>query len=140
MARRTSFNMYRLILDNHIKILTRLNVDSANICNIDETGIITTVQKPNKVVKRRSFRQFGRITSAERGSFLRMALAVNGTGNDVSPFLIFPKLRYRPHFVRDVQIGCDSLVYPSGWMAESGFMEISFNNYVFVFLKLKLFI
>lgn len=42
---------------------------------MDETDI-TTVQKPNKIVVSKGFKQIGRITSAERGILVTLAFAI----------------------------------------------------------------
>lgn len=91
LARCTSFKKYiaNLFVDKLGKVLNRLNLTAGDIWNIDQTGI-TTVQKPDRVIARRGFRQIGRITSAETWSLVTMGLAVNATENSVPPFLIFP--------------------------------------------------
>lgn len=68
------------------------------------------------------FREIGRITSAERGSLVTVALLVNATGNIVFPVFLFPRVHYKPHFIRDYPISRGDDVYPSGWMTESGFL------------------
>lgn len=76
LARAFSFNKINVqkCFDNLKVILNRHSFSPGNIYNIDETGI-TTVQKSNKIVARKGFKQIGRITSAERGTlvtYLRM--------------------------------------------------------------------
>lgn len=71
---------------------------------MDETGV-TTVQKPNKVVAKRGFKQIGAITLAERETLVTLAAAVSGGGNSVLPFLVFPRVHFKNHFIRDGPIG-----------------------------------
>ena len=124
LARCTSFNKHNtgLFFDNLNNVLSRLKVTAKDIWNIDETGV-TTVQKPDRIVARRSFRQIGRVTSAERGSLVTMALAVSAIGNSVPPFFVFPRVNYKEHFVRDGPAGCSGDAHPSGWMTENGFLK-----------------
>lgn len=60
---------------------------------MDETGV-TTVQKPNRVIAGRGFKQIGRITSAERGALVTMAVAVSAAGNSIPPFFVFPRAHF----------------------------------------------
>lgn len=52
----------------------------------DETGV-TTVQNPENIVSRRSGRQVGSSTSAERGTLVTLACAVNALGIGFHPTL-----------------------------------------------------
>lgn len=124
LSRCTSFNKHNtgLFFDKLDEVLKRLKVTPTDIWNIDETGV-TTVQKPDRIVARRGFRQIGRVTSAERGSLVTMALAVSAIGNSVPPFFVFPRVHYKEHFVRDGPTGCSGDANPSGWMTESGFLK-----------------
>jgi len=61
---------------------------------MDETGI-TTVQKPKKVVARKSFKQIGHITSAERGTLM---YAVSAAGNNVHSYFVFIRVNFRDYF------------------------------------------
>lgn len=131
LARCTSFNKHNtgLFFDNLDSVLKKLNITAADIWNIDETGV-TTVQRPDRIVARRGFRQIGRVTSAERGSLVTMALAVSATGNSVPPFFVFPRVNFKDHFIRDGPAGCFGDAHPSGWMTENGFF-----NYMTHFIK-----
>lgn len=43
----------------------RFNLETADIWNMDETGI-TTVQTPDRIISCKGFKQAGRVTSADR--------------------------------------------------------------------------
>lgn len=63
----------------------------------------------------------GAITSAERGELVTVVCAVNATGNAVPPMFIFPRVRYKDHFITPPgSIGTSTR---SGWINEDTFAE-----------------
>jgi hypothetical protein len=46
----------------------------------------------------------GEVTSAERGSLVTMAGAVNATGNNISSFFAFPLKNFQQHFIANGQV------------------------------------
>lgn len=85
---------------------------------MDETWI-TTVQKPNKIVARRGFKQIGSITSAERGTLVTLAFAVSALGNSVPSYFIFSKVHFKDHFIAKGPLRCAGSANSSGWMKEN---------------------
>lgn len=124
LSRATSFNKTNVALffDNLQCVLSRLKLGPSDIWNMDETGV-TTVQKPNKVVARKGFKQVGKMTSGERGTLVTLAVAVSATGNVVPPFFIFPRVHFRDHFLNSAPPGSSGAANPSGWMKESHFLK-----------------
>ena len=85
------------------------------------TGV-TTVQVPDRVVAQMGQKQVGSVTSAERGTLVTVALAGNAQGDLVPPFFIFPRKRFKDHFLRGGPVGCACSGNPTGWMKEPDFL------------------
>ncbi|XP_043212195.1 SH3 domain-containing protein C23A1.17-like [Amphibalanus amphitrite] len=122
MGRASGFNRHNVneFFAKLTEVVDRYQFSKEDIWNVDETGV-TTVQKPPQVVTARGSRQVGSLTSAERGELVTVCAAVSACGNTVPPMLIFPRVRYQPHFVRDGPPGCIGSAYPSGWMTKENF-------------------
>lgn len=122
IARATSFNRsnVELFFQHYTEILGRDHYTASAIWNMDETGI-TTVQKPNRVVAGRGTKQVSSVTSAERGVLVTVATAVNAIGNSIPPMFIFPRKRFKDHFIRDAPQGSVGSANGSGWMQEDDF-------------------
>ncbi|KAF2902807.1 hypothetical protein ILUMI_03378 [Ignelater luminosus] len=82
LSRATSFNKYNvsMFFTNLTTVYQRLNLSPGDIWNVDETGI-TTVQVPNRIIARRGIKSLGKMTSAERGTLVTVAVAVSALGN-----------------------------------------------------------
>ncbi|KAJ8933909.1 hypothetical protein NQ314_013710 [Rhamnusium bicolor] len=65
----------------------------------------------------------GRVTSAERGTLVTLAFAVSATGNSVPPYLIFPRVHFKDHFLKEGPPGSVGGANPSGWMKETHFLK-----------------
>lgn len=48
------------------------------------------MQNPEKIVARMGVKQVDAVTSAERGTYITLACAVNALGNSIPPMFIFP--------------------------------------------------
>ncbi|XP_071577142.1 uncharacterized protein [Temnothorax nylanderi] len=124
LARATSFN--RTNVERFFALLRSLmekhHFQAHCIWNMDETGI-TTVQTPNRVIGRRGVKQVGRVTSAERGTLVTLAMAVSATGHFLPPFFIFPRKNFKQHFLNGGPSGCTGVANSSGWMNAEHFVQ-----------------
>ncbi|KAF8781401.1 hypothetical protein HNY73_011800 [Argiope bruennichi] len=91
---------------------------------MDETGI-STVQKPDRVVARRGFKQIGKMTSVERGTLVTLAIAVSAIGNKIPPLFIFPRVNFRDHFLNGAPQAALDVAIHQEWMKEEYFMHFA---------------
>ena len=123
LSRATSFNETNVasFFDLLEELYERHHFGPGDIWNMDATGI-TTVQKPDRIVARRGFKQVGKLTSAERGTLVTLAIAVSAAGNKIPPFFIFPRVNFKDHFLLQAPSGSVGAANPSGWMKEDHFI------------------
>lgn len=130
LSRATSFN--RPNVERFFKklgdVIEKHSFTGNDIWNVDETGI-TTVQTPDRVIARRGVKQVGAMTSGERGVLVSVACAVNALGNVIPPAFVFPRKRYKDHFLNDGPPGSVGCGNGSGWMQEEDFL-IFLNHFV----------
>nr|XP_023030423.1 uncharacterized protein LOC111518260 [Leptinotarsa decemlineata] len=82
------------------------------------TGYRVT-QQDTQVVAHRGKRQIASLTSAERDSFMTIAVDMNATGHFVPPFIKFPRKNINDQLMR----GTVGIAHPSGWIQMSIFTE-----------------
>lgn len=122
LSRATSFNKTNVqdFFEKYRTLLEKYKFNPSRIWNVDETGVMA-VQKPKKIVAARGKKQVGAITSAERGTLVTLACAINAAGNFIPPMFVFPRMRYTELFLRggpEDSIGSGN---SSGWMTEKEF-------------------
>lgn len=67
---------------------------------------VTTIQKPKKFIVKRGIKQVGAVTSAERGFFVTLAIAINANGNAIPCMFVFPRIRYNDLFIKNAPPEC----------------------------------
>ena len=79
-------------------MVEKYKLGSSDIWNIDATGV-TTVQKLYKNVSAQCVKQVGGLVSRERGELVTVCVAVNAIGSVMPPMIIFPRKKFRDHFI-----------------------------------------
>lgn len=91
--------------------------------NMDETACTTKPTKPIKVVARKGINRVGQKTSAERGTTVSLALAINAMGHRIPPFYIFPRTNMQRIFMDGASYGSVGHATESGWMNSATFLK-----------------
>lgn len=128
LSRTTSFNRTNVhaFFEKYRSVIERYKLSPSRIWNMDETGV-TTVQKPKKVDAGRGMKQVGAVTSAERGAFVTLAVAINAISNAIPCMFVFPRIRYNDLFVRNGPPECIGVGNKSGWMTQTEFLKFMDN-------------
>src|SRR5688572_25364173 len=82
---------------------------------MDESGL-STVQKPGKILAKKTQRQVGKLTSAERGQNITIVCAMSATGTYIPPAFLFPRKYMAQTLMMGSPPGSQGYAVPSGWM------------------------
>lgn len=126
LSRATAFNETNVkeFFDNLAQAYQRIKDISANdIYNLDETAL-TTVHNPPKVLGPKGQKQVGQITSGERGVLVTACCIINAAGQAVPPYLIFPRVNFKPHMLNGAPNGAGGNANKSGWVNSVIFIDI----------------
>lgn len=123
IARATAFNKSNVtqFFSKLADVMDKHKLDGCSIWNVDETGIVTVV-KPKKIIAATGVKQIGSLTSSERGQLVTLCVAVSAGGNSIPPFLIYPRVNFRDHFLTGAPAGSKGTAHPSGWMTADNFV------------------
>lgn len=90
---------------------------------MDETGFSTVPSKIGKVISLKEMRRVRFMASAERGTMITMALAVNAGGGFIPPFYLFPKKNMQAVYLENASPGAAGVANESGWMKQDEFVK-----------------
>lgn len=100
-----------------------ISYDPDRIWNMDETGCPTVPTKTVKVIAEKGKKRVGQKTSAERGTNVTLALAVNAAGQAIHPFFIFPRKNMQNSWMAKASSGTVGVANESGWMDAKTFVK-----------------
>jgi hypothetical protein len=89
---------------------------------MNDTGI-KTVQIYDTVIARRGCKCIETLTSAESGKLATSALDASVAGNTVPPCSIFPRVKFRAHFLNGVPSEIQGDGSRPGWMQAEIFVK-----------------
>ncbi|XP_057663190.1 jerky protein homolog-like [Diorhabda carinulata] len=104
------------------QIMQKENIDPMRIYNADESAL-STVQRPQKIFATAGRKQVGAITSAERGSHVRVVCCMCTAGNFIPPALIFPRKNMKKELADHAPAGTLCIAQESGWMTGPVFLQ-----------------
>lgn len=131
LSRATAFNETNVneFFNNLSAVYSRFkNLKAMDVYNLDETAL-TTVHNPPKVLGPRGQKQIGQVTSGERGVLVTACCFINAAGQSIPPFLVFPRVFFKPHMLLGAPNGCGGSANKSGWVNGEIFTEI-LNHFV----------
>ncbi|KAF2893777.1 hypothetical protein ILUMI_12395 [Ignelater luminosus] len=91
----------------------------------NETGLTT-------VLSQKGMKQVGQVTSGESGILITVCRFINAIGNTVPPFMIFPRVNFKPHMLNGSPAGTAGAATKSGWINGHIFLDVlkHFTNHV----------
>lgn len=110
------FEQLSVLLDEH-------HFPASHIYNMDESGFSTVPTKIGRVITMKGIRRVGKLEGAERGTMITLALTVDGNGNSLPPFFLFPKKNMQTCFLDNVTEGSAGFANESGWMTQPEFVH-----------------
>ncbi|XP_072384656.1 uncharacterized protein [Diabrotica undecimpunctata] len=125
LARSSSFNKANVssFFTNYKKALSRNKFSPHKIWNCDESGF-TTVHVPPKIIGPKGIKHFGQITSGERGQNITVIAAVNASGTHIPSMMVFPRVHFKSHMLKEAPVGTVGGANSSGWSNESLFLQL----------------
>ncbi|KAJ8936748.1 hypothetical protein NQ318_016119 [Aromia moschata] len=106
---RTQVTRFYNLLDEQIQ---KYKIGPDALYNMDETEIMTTTNKPPKVISISGKKQVGIISSAERGQLTTVICCCNTTGSFIPTFMIFARKRMQERLLDGAPPGTQTTCIP----------------------------
>lgn len=74
------------------------------------------MHNPSKILGARGQKQIGQVTSGERGVLVTACCIINAAGHAVPPYLIFPRVYFKPHMITGTPNGTGDNATKSSWL------------------------
>lgn len=104
--------------------LEKHQIGPESLYNMDETGIMTTTNKPPKVLSiSGKKKQVGVISSTERGKLTTVICCCNATGSFVPPFISFARKRMQERLLDGAPPGTQAACTANGWTNGETFFQ-----------------
>ncbi|KAF7281088.1 hypothetical protein GWI33_005146 [Rhynchophorus ferrugineus] len=129
LSHATSFNKTNVdnFFENLKEVFDKSDIILARKLYIISTILIYRVDDCSAYNKsdcfKRPEKQVGQKTPADRGSLVTVCCGINGIGNTVPPYFIFPRLNLKHYMLHDASVGSDGSTHPPGWMTSSNFIK-----------------
>lgn len=125
MARAKAFNRISVndFFSNYTAVLEKTEFPRSRRWNMDETGFPTVPTKVQKILSEKGSKRVSQMSSAEQGTNVTVAVAVNAAGTIMAPFFLFPKLNMQARFMDNVSSDCVGYANGSGWMQQAEFTK-----------------
>jgi DDE superfamily endonuclease/helix-turn-helix, Psq domain len=125
LARAIAFNRVNtsLFFNNLLELRSLHHYLPDDILNLDETGLVTVMDSP-KIIAQRGIHQVGQVVSAERGDLVTYTGIITASGRTIPPVFIFPRAKYKNHFLESGPPSSLGLATPSGWMTSENFVKL----------------
>ncbi|KAJ3652314.1 hypothetical protein Zmor_018292 [Zophobas morio] len=106
-ARAQAFNKNNIALyfKSLNEVMEKYNFPPENIYNIKESGLSVVQKRPQKILATKGRKQFGALSSAERGQHLTVVCCMNAMGTFVPPAFIFPRKRMKNELMDNAPMG-----------------------------------
>ncbi|KAF2881699.1 hypothetical protein ILUMI_24481 [Ignelater luminosus] len=128
LARATSFNKTTVkeFFNNVVSVYKKFENSKLGphiIYNLDETRLTSVHNTPN-VLFHKGMKQVGQVISGERGILITVCCFINAIGNMVPPFMIFPRVNFKPYMLNGSPAKTAGTTTKSGWINGPIFLDV----------------
>ena len=112
------------LLDN---VFEKHNYPANRIYNVDETGLSVVQSKVAHVIGLKGKKQIWSLTSAGKGSLVKIIPCMSAGGDFVPPLVILPRKNMNEQLLRGAPPGTIVSCHPTGWIQTNIFLQNGFS-------------